>query len=200
MVDKYSKIFKGNIRYVKSGGKGRSECGNYGAVKAKGKYICWLDNDDLFFADHIETLMRGFEKNNKAVCSYSLAWEAISKIKDGQLNIRKLCLPELHDRPYDKARLMKENFIPIQAIIFRKELFDSYGGFNPKLSQLEDWNLWARYSQFGDFVFSRRVTSLYNTPEDEKIRHRRHMELHASYEEVRKLNIQEARKLGEPTK
>jgi len=195
IVESYSSLYGARIKYWKSTGSGRSECGNFGVSKAKGKYICWLDNDDLLFADHIETLMRGFESNPEAVCSYALAWEAISDVENGKPNIRTLNLPELHNRPYDKERLKKENFIPIQAIIFRKELFDDFGGFNAKLSQLEDWNLWARYSECGDFIFSRRVTSLYLTPNDTKIREKRHMDLHAAYEDVRRLNIKEAKKI-----
>ena len=47
-----------------------------------------MDNDDLLFADHIETLMRGFEKNLSAVCSYSLAWEAIGDNVEGETRIK----------------------------------------------------------------------------------------------------------------
>lgn len=191
IVNNIQDIYGDRIRYFKSPGKGRSECGNYGASQAKGEYICWLDNDDLFFADHVETLMRGFERNPAAVCSYALAWEAIGDNINGETKVAGFNLPESHNRPYDKDRLLTENFIPIQAIIFKKAIFDQVGGFNPDLTYLEDWNLWARYAELGEFVFTPRVTSLYVTPNDEAVRTKRHMELHNAYESVRKLTIKE---------
>ena len=173
------------IRYYKSTAGGRSACGNHGAKQAKGKFLCWLDNDDMFFADHIETLVRALEQDPKAVCSYALAWDALSKIESHEPVELSYQLPELHCRPYDKERFLTENFIPIQAIIFAKKLFDNYGGFNVDYSQLEDWNLWARYAQIGPFVYTPKVTSLYRTPANEEERQRRYKALDADYENVR---------------
>jgi hypothetical protein len=60
--------------------------------------------------------------------------------------------------------LWHHNFMPIQAVLFRRELFDAYGGFDPDLEQLEDWNLWVRYSLKRDFAMVEKVTSLYRVP------------------------------------
>ena len=84
---------------------------------------------------------------------------------------------------------MTENFIPIQAIIFKKTLFDKYGGFRESFSQLEDWNLWVRYAQLGPFAFTPKVTSFYRTPLAPDIRQKRHSMLHAAYEGVKKTNF-----------
>jgi GT2 family glycosyltransferase len=197
LVESINKIYGDRVRYFKSPGRGRSECGNFGAKQAKGDYICWLDNDDLLFADHIETLMRGFEKNLSAVCSYSLAWEAIGDNVEGETRIKCFNLIDSHNRPYKKERLLIENFIPIQSIIFRKSLFDKLGGFNSDLTYLEDWNLWARYAEMGDFVFTPRVTSLYITPHDSKTRRTRQGELHAAYESVRQITIKDTSSIRE---
>lgn len=195
IVEAASDIYGDRIRYMKSPGKGRSECGNYGASQARGNYICWLDNDDLFYADHIETLMRGFETKPLAVCSYALAWEALGDNVDGITNIASFNLPTSHAQPYSKERFQIENFIPIQAIVFKKDLFTQLGGFNPDLTYLEDWNLWARYAEMGDFVFTPRVTSMYVTPNSEQVRQARHMLLDEAYETVRKLTIDDTMKI-----
>ena len=177
------------VRYIKSDGSGRSYCGNYGVSQATGEYVCFLDNDDIFYADHIETLVLGLSNTPKAVCSYSLAWDALSEISNGHIEETEFLLPELHCKPYDKQRFLKENFIPIQAIIFEKRLFDSYGGFTESFSQLEDWNLWARYAQLGPFSFTPKVTSFYRTPRNAQTRQERHAMLHDAYETVQKANL-----------
>ena len=178
------------IRYVRSLGTGRSDCGNSGAEAARGEWLCWLDNDDLLFADHVEALMRAALASPDTVASYAMAWDALVDADDGSA-VAEFRLPHAHTLPYDRERLLKENFIPIQAIVFRKRLFDEYGGFNPNFSQLEDWNLWARYSHAGDFVFTPKVTSIYFTPADSEVRQRRHLALHDAYETVRDANFRD---------
>ena len=179
------------IKYVKSNGSGRSYCGNYGALQATGDYLCWLDNDDVFYADHIETLVARLSHTPGAVCSYSLAWDALSETKNGQIVETNFLLPELHNQPYNRKRLLKENFIPIQAIIFEKSLFDLHGGFREEFSQLEDWNLWTRYAELGPFAFTPKVTSFYRTPLDPRLRQERHELLHAAYKTVQKANLED---------
>ena len=183
------------LKYMKSPGQGRSECGNYGAENARGEWLCWLDNDDLLFADHIETLVRALEDEPEAVASYALAWDAHSKMVDGEPHLTRFELPPAHLQPFDGQRLLVENFIPIQAIIFRKSVFDRFGGFNPDFDHLEDWNLWVRYSQVGPFVFTPKVTSIYLTPDDAAERERRHLQLHSAYETVRDRNLEDVVKI-----
>jgi len=195
-VEGLQAIYGDKIRYFKSTDGGRSACGNYGAAQARGQYLCWLDNDDMFFADHIETLVRALERDPKAVCSYALAWDALSKMEAGVPVELSYQLPDAHCQPYDKQRLLNENFIPIQSIIFSKEVFKKYGGFNVEFSQLEDWNLWVRYAQAGPFVYTPKVTSLYRTPHNEGERQHRHTVLHGAYEAVRKTNLEDITKLG----
>lgn len=179
------------LRYLKSPGQGRSECGNYGAENTRGEWLCWLDNDDLLFADHVETLVRALDEQPDAVASYALAWDAHSTMVDGEPHLTRFELPPAHLKPFDPQRLLVENFIPIQAIIFKKSMFDQFGGFNPDFDHLEDWNLWVRYSQVGPFVFTPKVTSIYLTPDDPADRERRHLQLHAAYESVRDRNLED---------
>lgn len=188
------------IRYFKSADGGRSACGNFGAMQAKGKYLCWLDNDDIFFADHIETLVRALESDPEAVCSYALAWDALSKMDGNKPVELSYQLPDIHCQPYDKQRLLNENFIPIQSIIFSKTLFDTYGGFNVDFSQLEDWNLWVRYAQGGEFIYTPKVTSMYRTPQNENERQARHSMLNDAYEAVRQTNLDDVARLQKKNK
>jgi len=188
------------IRYAKSPGKGRSECGNHGASLARGDWLCWLDNDDLLFADHVETLVRAAQDQPKAVASYALAWDAHSEMVNDDPLMHQFELPDSHRRPFNRQTLMRENFIPIQSILFRKNLFERFGGFNPEFSQLEDWNLWIRYAQVGPFVFTPKVTSIYLTPMDQSERQRRHDMLHDAYDPVSQANAKDVAKIRQSLK
>ena len=54
--------------------------------------------------------------------------------------------------------------MPIQTVLFQRKLFEQYGGFDPDLDNLEDWNLWVRFSLKHDFLMVPKVTSLYRVP------------------------------------
>ena len=48
--------------------------------------------------------------------------------------------------------------------MFRRTLYETKGGFDPELDNLEDWNLWVRYTLEQDFEMIDKVTSLYRVP------------------------------------
>jgi hypothetical protein len=60
--------------------------------------------------------------------------------------------------------LWHHNFLPIQAVLFHRSLYERYGGFAEDMEQLEDWNLWTRYTLKDDFVLVEKTTSKYRVP------------------------------------
>ena len=182
--------YKRNIKYVKSDGTGRSEAGNFGLAAATGEYLLFLDNDDLLFADHVELLVRTLAQNTNHVAAYGLGWNASTDFSSNQ-GYREVMhsVLEGHRLDYSRHRLQNMNFIPIQCILFRRSVYDTEGGFDVSIDHLEDWNLWARYSMYGDFAFVPKLTSVYRTPNSLEIDRSRQSDLDLAYESVRKKNI-----------
>jgi hypothetical protein len=50
--------------------------------------------------------------------------------------------------------------------VFHRALYERYGGFDLDLENLEDWNMWVRYSSELDFKLVPKTTSMYRTPWD----------------------------------
>jgi hypothetical protein len=50
-------------------------------------------------------------------------------------------------------------------VLFQRKLYEEHGGFDLDLDNLEDWNLWVRYSLKNDFKLTPKVTSLYRVPD-----------------------------------
>ena len=183
-----------NIRYLRSPGTGRSAAGNAGFAAARGEFLCLLDDDDMFFADHVETLMDPLALDDgRAVAAYALAWNTLSEAKGDEMIGRMHVLHDAHRREFEPGRLARENFIPIQAICFRRELFERLGGFHEDIDHLEDWNLWHRYASAGNFIFVPKVTSIYRTPFDPDLRRERQTALDHAYETVRQRNLDDLR-------
>jgi len=53
--------------------------------------------------------------------------------------------------------------------MFHRRLFEQHGGFDEDMDQLEDWNLWTRYTLENDFVLVEKTTSKYRVPADSRI-------------------------------
>lgn len=163
-----------DLRFISCIEPGSNRCmtGNIGLAAARGEYLNFLDDDDLFFADHVEFLVARLSARPDLGAVYSLAWETkvIADPATGKyLEVMHSSLPAQRI-PFDRDLLQKMNYIPIQSVLFRRELFELYGGFNLDLDNLEDWNLWRRYSWRHELEVFAKTTSVYHIPnEPEKL-------------------------------
>jgi hypothetical protein len=124
-----------------------------------------LDDDDLFYADHLEVLVNAWSEKPELGAVYGLAYEVRTEIISQDPWIYKDVMHSLMFRqPFSRTLLWHHNFMPIQTVLFQRKLYEQYGGFDPELDNLEDWNLWVRYSLKHDFLMVPKVTSLYRVP------------------------------------
>lgn len=154
-----------NVLYKATGEKvGRSKAGNIAMELAHGKYLNFLDDDDLFYADHVEVLLSELE-NKQERAAYAFAFETPIEIfskSPYQYKIHNFL--GIHKQTFSRMLLCHHNYIPIQCIMFEKSLFLEYGGLDETLDSLEDWDLWVRYSLHTDFICVKKTTSEYRVP------------------------------------
>jgi len=187
VVERMSRATDANLRYFPLAKVGRSAAGNAGLAAATGEFVLFLDDDDLIFADHIETLVEALALNPDAAAAYSLAWEVptdASRLADGSYVELEPVFNRAMQRPFDLGVLREFNYIPIQAILFQRKLYLERGGFEEDLDALEDWNLWNRYAVGNRFAYVPKVTSLYRVPADPRIAEKRAEIFRAAYEPV----------------
>jgi glycosyltransferase involved in cell wall biosynthesis len=133
----------------------RSAARNSGLALARGKYISYLDDDDIFYPRHLEGLLEVIQATAKKV-AYSDANCAQQILEDGQY---KITARQRHPSGnYQRDRLLGCNFIPILCLIHEKACLEAAGPFDPALSTHEDWDLWIRLSRHFDFVHLKEVT------------------------------------------
>ncbi|AZL15319.1 glycosyltransferase family 2 protein [Rickettsiales endosymbiont of Stachyamoeba lipophora] len=134
--------------------RGRSAAGNFAMDKASGNYLIFLDDDDLWYSNHLETLTASVAPE---IIVYSLAHE-----RGITHNNKIVSKPYLF--PRDEGTLNDSNFLIINNVLFPKEAFVRLGGFVNSLDQLEDWVLWAKFAQTYEFKKVNKITSCYFVP------------------------------------
>ena len=153
------------IRYHATGERvGRARAGNLALGIARGEWLNFLDDDDVLFADHVEVLFDAATRG-QAKGAYGLAWETRTTIRDRDRALYdETAKVTVHRHRFDRLKLWHHNFLPIQAVLFHRSLYDEHGGFAEDMDQLEDWNLWTRYTLDTDFVLVEKTTSKYRVP------------------------------------
>lgn len=174
-----------NILYQATGEKkGRCKVGNIGMQIANGKYLNFLDDDDLFFADHVETLVQALQKHKDYKLAYSTSFETKIEVKSREPKYEYIEESRVlvHNRPFSRIRLLTMNLFPIQAVMFEKSIFEKYGGLDESLDNLEDWEMWQRYSAENTYLYVPKTTSLYRVPAKQENYKQRQEELDSYYE------------------
>lgn len=175
----------GKLAYIyQATGKkvGRCETGNQALRLAQGKYFNFLDDDDFLLPDHVKRLVDSLEKSGKKA-AYSIAEEHQMTLTSRQPDCRKLKRKLVRYRqPFNRLLLYTENYIPIQSMMFHRSLYEQLGGFDQRVTMLEDWDLWVRYSTHTDYLYVNQITSCYHTPYKRRERRRRSRELKESLE------------------
>jgi GT2 family glycosyltransferase len=151
---------------------GRSRAGNIGLSLAKGVYLNFLDDDDFFYPDHLEMLVGQMQQDPAAdfVTAASMAMEIRVQSRAPYVFDTVAVYPMRYDR-MDNFLLCQSCRMPIQSVLFKREMFEQYGGLNEALDGDEDWSMWLKYFSVGhrineDRVDIPRATSLFLVPAD----------------------------------
>ncbi|MEO3945592.1 glycosyltransferase [Gorillibacterium sp. CAU 1737] len=171
-----------SIQYYATGDKvGRSHAANLALDKAKGKYITFLDDDDLLYADHIETLLNEIEEGHHSVV-YTNAFEVPTAF-NGEQKVEK-GYSIIYNQPFNRVKLFYQNYLPIQAVMVRKDELEGIR-FDPHLDVLEDWDFWIQVALRAPFHYVKKTTSLYRVPADRTLYRSRQVGLEAALKAVR---------------
>jgi GT2 family glycosyltransferase len=163
VVERFRDRFR--IDYVATGERvGRARAGNLALARASGEWLNFLDDDDVFFADHIEVLVEAAQAAG-VKGAYGIAWETRTEVTDrASAAFAEVAHAAVHRQRFDRLTLWHHNFLPIQAVLFHRDLYARHGGFAEDMDQLEDWNLWTRYTLDDDFLLVEKTTSKYRVP------------------------------------
>jgi glycosyltransferase involved in cell wall biosynthesis len=146
-------------------GRGRCAAANRGLAEARGELIAYLDDDDLYYPDHLATLVEALEDRGADV-AYTNAYEVRhTPAKEGEGYEEAERALRL-DQDFDRARFFLESYIHLVTFMHRKGCTDRVGGFDESLDVLEDLDLYFRLAQEYLFVHVGKTTGEYRIRDD----------------------------------
>ena len=126
----------GSVKLIQQPNAGPGAARNHGATAATGKYLAFLDSDDLWFPWALKKIAEAIETNSDpAVLSTSITEfsdsTSILDISDGKL---------LVDRYADFLNALEQSdcFVGAGMTIVRRDIFRSLGGYTSEVTNCED--------------------------------------------------------------
>ncbi|MGD8894277.1 MAG: glycosyltransferase [Desulfobacterales bacterium] len=132
--------FRDEIRVLRQENQGVSAARNRGLAAASGRFIAFLDSDDLWLPQKLLRQVEFFNKNPDAqICQTEETW-----IRKGvRVNPKKR-----HKKP--RGMIFEPSLalclVSPSAVMIRASLFEKVGGFDETLPACEDYDLWLRIS------------------------------------------------------
>src|ERR1700730_9940044 len=149
------------ITFLHQGNSGQSSARNAAIRHTSCTHIAFLDQDDVWYDDHIGVLKRQFSKDK--VHNLAVAYGNLDQIdKDGRMILH--CCLDLVPTPQPKKSLREhlqhDLFILPSASMVLKEAIEHVGMFDERLSGYEDDDLFTRlYSwTYGSVYVNKAVT------------------------------------------
>ena len=132
----------------------RSNAANFGLRRASGEYLMFLDDDDWLAPNHVEHLLHHLmtRRDVDAVYSSTRKTDAAGK-----------ATLETFQQPFDRVLLMRDNYIPIHSVLFRRKLIDQGCEFDENFTIFEDWDFWLQASELTEFHHLDRCTAFYRS-------------------------------------
>nr|WP_295925130.1 glycosyltransferase family A protein [uncultured Dyadobacter sp.] len=152
----------GRIKYVYQQNSGVSVARNLGFQHSRGKYIQFLDADDLLSADKLAVQVDFLDRNPDVDIAYTdhLYFEAHKPdtfYPDYEMNHNNW-LPKIDARGYEVVNtLIYSNIAVVSSPVLRRSIVEKVNGFPEFSNYTEDWEFWflcairgARYTFVAD--------------------------------------------------
>jgi glycosyltransferase involved in cell wall biosynthesis len=144
---------------------GRARALNTGVGAARGRFVAFLDDDDLWRPEHVETLARFLSQPHGYRAAYTDAERVLYTLGDDGVYRETRALP-LESRDTVPERLLYRNHVPLICLMVERSALLEAGPFDETFDLYEDWEHLIRLAKVTRFHHVRRATAVYRTRDD----------------------------------
>ncbi len=138
------------IRMIRKDNGGQSSARNVGIAQAHGDLVALLDQDDIWYPNHIAALLEPFAEGQPRDLGWT--YSNLDRVdRDGSMLMRSFltCLPTVHPKRTMIDCLAQDMFVVPSATLMSRKAFQAVGGFDEALSGYEDDDLFLRMFRAG---------------------------------------------------
>ena len=140
ILGEYREKFRGRLEVLRVPNGGVSRARNAGVVRARGFYIAFLDQDDLWIPDKVARQVESLSRSRKRIGFTNMA------VIDGE---GRTLSPRIRRFPGGNEvnwfeQVLFDPIVGISSVMMERSLFSEAGGFSPELRLAEDYDLLLR--------------------------------------------------------
>jgi glycosyltransferase involved in cell wall biosynthesis len=152
------------IYHHRTENQGKASCCNYGLAKARGRYIAYIDDDDIWYPNHLELLSKALDENPGVGAAYSDLY-AVSCVKD-EVSKKRYVLDKkiMVSRDFNREFMFYYNHVLHVSLMHRIEAAYRVGCYDPSIKVLIEWSLSRKLCMIYDYVYIPQVTGEYYMP------------------------------------
>ncbi len=137
---------------------------NQGLALARGEYVAYLGDDDLFYPNHLEVLAKALDEHPEVALAYSDLYAA-SSLADRRTGKRYVLDKRITvSRSFNREFMFHYNHVLHVSLMHRLEAAKRVGGFDENVKVLIEWSLNRRLAFLYDFLHVEEVTGEYHMP------------------------------------
>jgi len=143
------------ISYFRNPNKGANNARNFGIQQAKGNYIGFLDDDDVWMKSKLE---KQFKVMSALGPEFGVVYCTFARKKTNGRILRQ------HPSRFSSIkngnildRLLKRNFITTSTLFVKAEVFQKCGMFDPNYKSFQDWELLTRIARDFHFFYLKEI-------------------------------------------
>ena len=142
------------IVYIKQANKRAAGARNTAIARARGEFLAFLDSDDTWLPNHLESQMKQFEADPALGLVYANAVLVGDPAR--HIEFMERC-PSAGEASFE-ALVVENCQIPVSTVVARKAAIVKAGGFDESLARCDDYDMWLRTAFYGGEVgYNRQV-------------------------------------------
>lgn len=143
--------------------RGKAFSLNEALMRARGKYVAYLDDDDVYYPGHIATLVGALEDGIDCGVAYSDLYKVYCEaLPDGRRQVLSKYVEISRD--FDRFLMLYFNHVLHVCLMHRRDLLDKTGLYNENVNVLIDWDMTRRLAFYSDFRHVPAITGEFFSP------------------------------------